>query len=63
MDGYRYWVERHKLLVELEEKKALFRGLSDAERTARTLEVEREFRSLLDRLYAEARQSFEPQAG
>ena len=59
MDGYRYWVERHKLLVELEQQKGHIAGLPEAERAAGTLEVERDFRVKLDGLYAQAREQFE----
>jgi hypothetical protein len=60
MDGYRYWVERHKLLVELERAKAELGGLGERERGERTVELERAFRGKLDLLYSQARTEFEP---
>jgi len=60
MDGYRYWVERHKLLVELAAAKEQLGGVPATERAARTLELERDFRRKLDALYGRARDSFEP---
>lgn len=59
MDGYRYWVERHKLLLELEHAKQAAAGLPEAERRERTLVLERDFRVRLDALYAQARDEFQ----
>ena len=59
MDGYRYWVERHKLLVELAEQKAVLAELDEAEANARAVVLETEFRGRLDALYGEARDQFE----
>lgn len=60
MDGYRYWVERHKLLIALQEEKEALRGRPDGEAQARALELEAEFRGRLDALYGEARDEFKP---
>ena len=59
MDGYRYWVERHKLLIELAQKKERLAELPLAARPAVEAELEREFRERLDRVYGEARGEFE----
>lgn len=59
MDGYRYWVERHKLLVELDQQKEVLAEQSEATRPALTAELERAFRLKLDALYSEARGEFE----
>lgn len=59
MDGYRYWVERHRLLVELGNAKEELAGRSDAERSAAEVELDRAFREKLDALYGEARGEFE----
>lgn len=60
IDGYRYWVERHKLLLELERQKEVLAEHTDAERPAVEAELERQFRGKLDTLYADARAEFEP---
>jgi hypothetical protein len=60
MDGYRYWVERHKLLVELERQKASLAGMPAADRPAKTAAVEQAFRVKLDVLYGQVRDEFEP---
>jgi hypothetical protein len=62
MDGYRYWVERHKLLIELDRAKQAAAGLPEAERLQQTMTLERDFRIKLDALYAEARDQFEKPA-
>jgi hypothetical protein len=62
MDGYRYWVERHKLLVELDRAKQAASGLPDAERLQQTMALEQDFRVKLDALYAQARDQFEKPA-
>lgn len=59
MDGYRYWVERHRLAVWLEDEKKKAAALPEAQRLERTLEAEREFRLRLDALYAQAQSEFE----
>ena len=59
MDGYRYWVERHKLLVELADKKAELAERDEAEANLRAVELERDFRGRLDALYGQARDEFE----
>ena len=60
MNGYQYWVERHRLTVWLEEKKQLAKTRPDAERLSATLVAEQEFRQKLDQLYARVRSEFEP---
>jgi hypothetical protein len=60
MDGYRYWVERHKLLLELEAQKAALDERPEKEALALAVELERAFRTKLDLLYAEAKSEFEP---
>ncbi|HEX2573854.1 MAG TPA: hypothetical protein VH877_30175 [Polyangia bacterium] len=62
MDGYRYWVERHKLLIELDRAKQAATGLPEAERLKQTMALEHDFRAKLDALYAEARDQFEKPA-
>lgn len=60
MNGYRYWVERHKLLVELAEaKQQQCAGLPAKDAAQRGLELELAFRARLDALYGEARDEFE----
>lgn len=59
MDGYRYWVERHKLLIALAEKKEALAGRPDAEANAAAVVLEAGFRGQLDALYGEARDEFE----
>ena len=59
MDGYRYWVERHKLLIGLADKKAELAERDEATGNARAVELEKEFRGKLDALYGEARGEFE----
>jgi hypothetical protein len=58
MDGYRYWVERHKLLIALADEKDRVEGMPEREREVRTLELERAFRQKLDTIYGEARAEF-----
>ena len=60
MDGYRYWVERHKLLVDLALQKEILVERSEAERPALAAELERAFRVKLDALYAQAHTEVEP---
>lgn len=60
MDGYRYWVERHKLLIELEQKKDALAERPEKEGLARAVELEKAFRERLDALYGQAREEFEP---
>ena len=59
MDGYRYWVERHRLLVTLEQEKEILVEKREAERPAIEARIESEFRARLDTLYADARVEFE----
>jgi hypothetical protein len=59
MNGYRYWVERHKLLVELASAKDKIEGLPEAERQQRTMALEGEFRAKLDALYGKVGSEFE----
>ena len=59
MNGYRYWVERHKLLVELERQKEVLAERPEKDRPGRATEIERAFRGRLDALYGEARAEFE----
>ena len=59
MDGYRYWVERHKMLVDLEQQKEVLVEKRAADRPAVEARLERDFRDRLDTLYAEARAEFE----
>ena len=59
MDGYRYWVDRHRLLVELEQQKEILGERPEADRPALAAELERGFRARLDALYSQARDEFE----
>lgn len=59
MDGYRYWVARHRLLVDLAEARAQLAEKPDAERAAGEIELDRNFRDQLDAIYGEARGEFE----
>lgn len=59
MDGYRYWVERHKLLIDLAHAKERAAGLPEDEQRRQTMALEGEFRVKLDALYAKARDEFE----
>jgi hypothetical protein len=58
MDGYRYWVERHRLAVWLEDEKTKAAALPEAQRLELTLAAEREFRRRLDALYGQAQSEF-----
>ena len=58
MDGYRYWVERHKLLIALDEQREQLAGKPDREREQAGVELERGFCDRLDALYGEARDQF-----
>jgi hypothetical protein len=62
MNGYRYWVERHKLLLELANAKEQIAGLPEAERQERTMALEFDFRAKLDALYGKVRDEFETPA-
>jgi hypothetical protein len=59
MNGYQYWVERHRLTAWLELERQAAKGLPEREGQARTLEAEREFRLRLDALYSQVRSEFE----
>jgi hypothetical protein len=58
MDGYRYWVERHKLLIALSDDKERVAARPDRERQQAEAELEADFRRKLDALYGEARDQF-----
>jgi hypothetical protein len=53
IDGSRFVAERQKLCTWLESEKQKILSLPTGMRTAREQELEREFRSRLDRLYGE----------
>jgi hypothetical protein len=55
IDGHRFVLERHKLCVWLESEKRKLGTLPEEHKVRRELELEREFRSRLDRLYGEIR--------
>jgi len=59
MDGYRYWVERHKLLIALSDEKERVFARPDREREQAEAALEVEFRRKLDALYGDARDQFE----
>lgn len=59
MDGYRYWVERHKLLIALDEEKQRLEERPDAGREQGAVDLDRGFREKLDALYGQARDQFE----
>ena len=59
MDGYRYWVARHRLLVDLAEARARLAEKPDAERADAEVALDRAFRDKLDAIYGEARGEFE----
>jgi hypothetical protein len=59
MNGYRYWVERHRLAAWLEEERLRAASLPERERRAKELVAEREFRLKLDALYGQVRAEFE----
>lgn len=60
MNGYRFWVERHKLATWLETEKNKLANLQEVERKRRLLELERDFRVKLDEIYGRVRLEFEP---
>ena len=60
MDGYRYWVERHKLLVDLQKQKEVLAEKREIDRAPIEAKLESEFRARLDALYGQARSEFEP---
>jgi hypothetical protein len=53
MDGYRYMVERNKLLIKLEEEQAKLAHLPEAEREAAMRQLEQEFDRKLADLYGQ----------
>jgi hypothetical protein len=59
IDGYRYWVERHKLLLELAEARAQLGGRPDGERAQAEAALDQRFRERLDALYGEVRDQYE----
>ena len=61
MDGLRYSIERQKLCAWLEAERS--RLAPSPDRDARVAELEREFRTRLDKLYLQARAQLEPDAG
>ena len=60
MKGYRYWIERHKLMLWLETETRKLEGLHELERKRRTSELERDFRVKLDEIYGRVRLECEP---
>ena len=59
MDGYRYSVERHKLLIALEGDKERIAEQPDRAAEAHLIATERAFREQLDALYGQVRGEFE----
>lgn len=60
MKGYRFWVERHKLMQWLEIETRKLEGMQEPERRQRTIELERDFRVKLDEIYGRVRLECEP---
>jgi hypothetical protein len=60
MNGYQYWVERHRLAAWLERQRQVAKQLPEKESLERMLDAEREFRLRLDALYSQVRSEFEP---
>ncbi len=63
MDGYRYAVERNKLLIWLEEEKRKLAELSAPERLEQTKDLEREFDRRMAGLYQKGKQIFSDEKG
>ncbi len=53
MNGHRFVLERQKLCVWLEAEKRKLERLADDQRSRREQDLEREFRTRLERLYGE----------
>jgi len=60
MNGYQFWVERHRLTAWLEKQRQVAKQLPERESLQRVLDAEREFRLRLDALYGQVRSEFEP---
>ncbi|HEV3110958.1 MAG TPA: hypothetical protein VGY99_10730 [Candidatus Binataceae bacterium] len=52
MDGYRYMIERNRLMYKLEDDLAKIRHLPEVERRAKTTRLQAEFDRQLATLYA-----------
>ncbi len=53
MDGYRFMIERNRLMYKLEDELAKIRNLPDVERRAKTNKLQAEFDRQLAALYAQ----------
>lgn len=53
MDGYRYMIERNRLMYRLEEALAEIRHLPEAERRAKAAKLQAEFDRELSALYSQ----------
>jgi predicted nucleic acid-binding Zn ribbon protein len=58
MDGYRYMIERNRLLRNLEEELSKLAGLPDSQRKAETERLQAEFDRKVAQLYAEVASEF-----
>ncbi|HKD66488.1 MAG TPA: hypothetical protein VKB84_06575 [Candidatus Binataceae bacterium] len=58
MDGYRFMIERNRLMYKLEDELAKIRHLPDIERRAKTTKLQSEFDRQLAALYAEVAQEY-----
>lgn len=58
MDGYRYMIERNRLMYKLEEELAKLAGLPEEQRQAETKRLQTEFDRRLAELYAEVASEF-----
>jgi hypothetical protein len=53
MDGYRFMIERNRLMYKLEDELAKIRHLSEVERRAKTNKLQAEFDRQLAALYSQ----------
>jgi hypothetical protein len=58
MDGYRFMIERNRLMYKLEDELAKIRHLPDVERRTKTNKLQAEFDRQLAALYAEVAEEY-----
>ncbi len=58
MDGYRFLIERNRLMYKLEDDLAKIRDLSEVERRAKTAKLQAEFDRQLAALYGQVAEEY-----
>ena len=58
MDGYRFMIERNRLMYKLEDEMAKLRHLPDVERRAKTAKLQAEFDRQLAALYSQVAEEY-----